>query len=412
MKNTQFVKIFAVLLLVIAAIVSCNRESLLEDQPAPEANSSKLITYNSQGIPGQYIVVMNEDHLSAGLRSATTYEQRQQLMREDGQRLLDKHRIGTDKIQRVYGTALKGMCLSGLSEQEVQNLIADPAVKYLEQDQLVQLQGGPPTKPIASCASNESNEDVVPCGVELVNGGADYNGGHKAYILDTGIDLDHPDLNVADYGFNAVLTKPKDLTLDDGNGHGTHVAGIIAAENNGIGVIGVAAGALVVPVKVLSYKGSGSYSGIIAGVDWVAGDADPGDVANMSLGGGIDYALNEAVLTASNNGIWFTLAAGNESSHAGLFSPSSTNGDYVRTIAAMDCNSVWAYYSNYGMPPVDYIAPGTAICSTYKDGGYTSMSGTSMAAPHAAGVLLATNGNPNACGTVTFNGQDYPIICK
>lgn len=411
MKNAHIVGFFAAFVLAVALIGGCNRESLLEEQPEPEYFSSRLITYTSNVIPGQYIVVMKEDHLSAGLRTAATYAQRQQLMKEEGQRFLKKHGIAASKIQYVYGTALKGLALKNLSEQEIQTLLADPAVKYMEQDQVVSLQGGPP-KPTGSCASNDS--EIVPCGIDLVNGGAVYGGSNKAYVLDTGIDLDHPDLYVASYGFNAN-TKLKDAaTLDDANGHGTHVSGTIAAiAGNGKGVVGVAAGALVVPVKVLDSRGSGAITGIIAGVDYVGGNGQAGDVANMSLGGGISPTLDEAVITASLNGIWFVVAAGNSAADANNYSPARANGDFVRTIAAMDCNLVWASYSNYGMPPVDYIAPGSGICSTYKEGGYASLSGTSMATPHASGVILATNGAPDICGTVNRNSTDtgYPRIC-
>lgn len=123
--------------------------------------------------------------------------------------------------------------------------------------------------------------------------------GYTVWVLDTGIDLDHADLNVdANRGFTA-FTKGRDAGKDDGNGHGTHVAGTIAALNKGIDVVGVAAGAVVVPVKVLDSRGSGSWSGVLAGIDHVAANASPGDCANMSLGGGFNQELNDAVKNAA-----------------------------------------------------------------------------------------------------------------
>ncbi|HWS00124.1 MAG TPA: S8 family serine peptidase, partial [Prolixibacteraceae bacterium] len=187
------------------------------------------------------------------------------------------------------------------------------------------------------------------------------------------------------------------MTANDDNGHGTHVAGIIAAKNDEFGVVGVAPGAKVIPVKVLNRSGSGSYSGIIAGVDWVAAHGGVGDVANMSLGGPAYPDLDDAVETAAAGGIKFALAAGNESTNALTRSPARANGANVYTVSAMDKNNNWAYFSNYGNPPVDYCAPGVSIYSTYKGGKYATMSGTSMAAPHVAGLLLlgniATDGN-------------------
>jgi subtilisin family serine protease len=140
---------------------------------------------------------------------------------------------------------------------------------------------------------------------------------------------------------------------------------------------------------VLDRRGSGSTSGVIAGVDYVAANASSSDVANMSLGGGISTSLDEAVLNASAH-LRFVLAAGNESDDADSHSPARVNGPNVYTISAMDINDNWAYFSNYG-PSVDYCAPGYSIQSTYKNGGYATLSGTSMAAPHVCGLLLLTN---------------------
>lgn len=186
--------------------------------------------------------------------------------------------------------------------------------------------------------------------------------------------------------FVVGITSP-----DDDNGHGSHCAGIVAALNNTIGVIGVAAGATVVPVKVLNKRGSGTYDAIIAGVNYVAGAGKSGDVANMSLGGGVSAALNSAVINAAATGIKFALAAGNESTSATTKSPASANGSNIYTISAMASGDLWASYSNFDNPPVDFCEPGSSIYSTYKGGGYATLSGTSMAAPHAAGILLLGN---------------------
>ena len=196
---------------------------------------------------------------------------------------------------------------------------------------------------------------------------------------------------------------------DDENGHGTHVAGTVAAIDNNIGVVGVAAGATVVAVKVLNRRGSGSISGVIAGVDYVAANAPSGDVANMSLGGGFYQPLNDAVESAAGKGIKFALAAGNESTNAGSRSPASANGTNVYTVSAMSSGDRWASYSNYGNPPVDICAPGSSIPSTWKDGGYNTISGTSMATPHVAGILLL--GNLQTDGTVSGDpdGNADPI---
>jgi subtilisin family serine protease len=227
-------------------------------------------------------------------------------------------------------------------------------------------------------------------------------------VIDTGIDYTHPDLNVNTTLSKTFVARTKSAT--DDNGHGSHVAGTIAAIDNTIGVVGVAAGAEVVAVKVLDKRGSGDYSVVIAGVDYVAATAASGDVVNMSLGGPVSDALDAAVLAAANKGIKFALAAGNESQNANNSSPARVNHSNVYTISAMDASDVWAYFSNYANPPVDYCAPGVNINSTWKSGGYSTISGTSMASPHAAGVLML--GNPTSDGNVIGDpdGNADPII--
>jgi len=125
---------------------------------------------------------------------------------------------------------------------------------------------------------------VTPPGITRVGGGATYTGSKKAWIIDTGIDLNHPDLNVNVAAGKTFVARTS--TPEDDNGHGTHCAGIVAAIDNSVGVVGVAAGAPVVPVKVLDKRGSGAMSVIIAGVDFVTANGVAGDAANMSLGGG------------------------------------------------------------------------------------------------------------------------------
>ena len=189
-----------------------------------------------------------------------------------------------------------------------------------------------------------------------------------------------------DLAFSATFLG-SNTTPDDQNGHGTHVAGTVGAKNNTTGVVGVASDALVVAVRVLNRNGSGTTSGVIAGVDYVAANAAAGDAANMSLGGGASTALDNAVLAASSS-CPFAVAAGNDSANANNYSPARVNGPNVYTVSSMTSSNTWSSFSNYGNPPVDYCAPGSSIYSTYKGGGYTTLSGTSMASPHVCGILL------------------------
>jgi subtilisin family serine protease len=409
MKSNLFLFLLLVFSLSILTFIGCEKEKQFDSDVTSDL--MEIANFQSQPIANQYIVVLND----AGPRARVApsdYDLALARVLNTGKDMAIKANIDPEKVTRSYAASITGFVISGISQDELSRLQRNSAIKFIEQDQTISIYGGPPRGGGSSACAN-SNSEVVPCGVTAVNGGANYTGNKKAYILDTGIDLTHADLNVANYGFNAFTSGRDGNSLNDGNGHGTHCAGTLAAiGGNGIGVVGVAAGALVVPVKVLDRNGSGSISGVIGGVDYVGANASTGDVANMSLGGGASTALDNAVVNASISGVWFVIAAGNNSANANNYSPARANGPYIRTIASMTCSGSWSSFSNFGMPPVDWIAPGSAVCSTYKDGGYASLSGTSMAAPHAAGVILVKGANPNTCGNVSHSSGSYPRICN
>jgi hypothetical protein len=292
---------------------------------------------------------------------------------------------GGGAVTATYENTIRGFAMNA-SAQGMANMMArNPRIAFCEQDQVMSI----PTVQAAP-GGVTAQAETIPWGITRVNGGVS-GVTRRAWVLDTGIDLDHPDLNV-----NTALSKSftREKNADDGNGHGSHVAGTIAAKGgNGIGVIGVAAGAQVIAVKVLTRNGSGTTSGVIQGVDYAAANFTSGDVANMSLGGGYSQALNDAVIAAATKGLRFALAAGNESTDASTTSPASANHANIYTISAFAQGDVWASYSNYGNPPVDYAS-------------YATLSGTSMAAPHMAGILLL--GSPRSGGTVTGDPDGNP----
>jgi len=203
----------------------------------------------------------------------------------------------------------------------------------------------------------------------------------NVYVLDTGVDATHPDLNVV--GHVAFAGGPN----RDCHGHGTHVAGTVAAKDDANDVVGVAPGAPVTGVKVLGCNGSGSNSGVIAGIDWVTANAVKPAVANMSLSGGATQAVDDAVRRSAASGVFYAVAAGNEGTNACTRSPARAGGgtnNGIMTLAATDSADREASFSNYGSC-VDLWAPGVSVLSTRKGGGTATMSGTSMASPHGAG---------------------------
>ncbi|MCM8556324.1 S8 family serine peptidase [Sphingomicrobium sediminis] len=309
------------------------------------------------------------------------------------------------KLLFTYADSIRGFAVkmpAGASVRaDIANLRANNAnIASCEQDLEITLNVAPPTGKGPKGGGSDPAQDV-DWGVQVVGSGAPISG-RTAYVIDSGVDLDHPDLNVVGAGFYSVGRN-----ADDQNGHGTHVAGTIGAVDNAIGFKGVAPGAPIVAVRVLDRRGSGSTSGVIAGVNWVAANASPGDVANMSLGGGISTSLDDAVKAAAAKGIKMVLAAGNESRDAGTSSPARAEGPNIFTISAVDSNNRLASFSNYGSV-VDYAEPGVGIASTYKDGGYARLSGTSMAAPHAAGILM-TQGTISNGGAITDTSGDGKV---
>lgn len=359
--------LFSAVCLACMVVAGCSdKDSLTSVNEEP--------TLKSASVAAKYIIVMKSD--AAIAKSDLTA--RNAKVKEKAQGLLKKYAI-TGQVEEVYETALQGFTVK-IAPGQAKKLGSDSNVKYVEADKMIalspiEMNGKPVPQPVAQS---------VPWGITRVNGGVSAVG-KTAWIIDTGIDLDHPDLTVDVNRSRSFLGGT--TTPDDQNGHGTHVAGTIAAKANNIGVVGVAAGATVVAVRVLDRRGSGSTSGVIAGINYVAANGVAGDVANMSLGGSVSTSLDDAVLGASKS-VKFALAAGNETDNANNHSPARVNGPNIYTVSAMDNADKFAYFSNYGNPPVDYCAPGVSIYSTYKDGSYATLSGTSMATPHVAGILL------------------------
>ncbi|MBW8330832.1 MAG: S8 family peptidase [Prolixibacteraceae bacterium] len=387
--------LFTAVCLASLLIVGCSQKETI----FPSDEESLIL--KSASVAGKYIVVLKEDAEIASANLTT----RNDRVKAKAFGLLKKYEV-SGEIEEVYETALQGFTVR-MAPGQAKKMEMDLNVGYIEADKVISLS---PIEMKAKPGGTTPPPESTPWGITRVGGGAIYTGPNVAWIIDTGIDLDHPDLNVdLTHGWNFVTGT---LNADDDNGHGSHCAGIVAAEDNTIGVVGVAAGATVVPVKVLNKRGSGAYSAIIAGVNFVAANGKSGDVANMSLGGPYYLALNQAVSNAAGKGILFSLAAGNESTDAGTKSPASTNGPNIYTVSAMDSADKFAYFSNYGNPPIDYCAPGVSIYSTYKGGGYTTLSGTSMAAPHVAGVLLW--GSIHTSGAVINDpdGNPDPIAHK
>ncbi len=307
-----------------------------------------------------------------------------------------------------------------IPEHFLDEVRSDPRVAIVERDGPVSLIkpvvgpkappwcGDNPSHPACGGDDGGSGGQTTPWGITRVGGAMDGTG-KTAWIIDTGIDLDHPDLNTSKNCHANFVTRGKN-SADDGNGHGTHVAGTVGAIDNDIDVVGVAQNAWVCAVRVLDNSGSGTFEWVINGVNYVAGNAASGDAANMSLGAsGSNATLEQAIQDAAANGIQFALAAGNSGDDANNYTPARTEGTNIYTISAIDSNDCMPSWSNWGNPPVDFAAPGVSVLSTARGGGTTTMSGTSMSTPHVTGILLlgGVKGDGTACNDP--DGNPDPI---
>ncbi|MEU7556318.1 S8 family serine peptidase [Streptomyces sp. NPDC044571] len=295
------------------------------------------------------------------------------------------HKYGGE-LQRTYSSGVNGFSASGLSETEAKRLAADPAVGKVVQNKKFTInatQDNPPSWGLDRIDQTAKSGDKKYTYPDSAGEGV------TAYVIDTGIRVTHKDFGGrATHGFDAV---DNDDSADDGNGHGTHVAGTIAGTGHG-----VAKKAKLVAVRVLDDNGSGTTEQVVAGIDWVTQHHSGPSVANMSLGGGADEALDEAVRRAIASGVTFAVAAGNESSDAGKGSPARV--PEAITVASSTVDDAQSSFSNFGSV-VDLYAPGSDITSDWNDSdtGTKTISGTSMATPHVTGtaaVYLA--GHPSA----------------
>ncbi|MBO3679833.1 S8 family peptidase [Streptomyces sp. NEAU-YJ-81] len=279
------------------------------------------------------------------------------------------------KLSRTYDSAINGFSASGLSDTEAKRLAADPSVAKVVQNHRYTVKGtqeNPPSWGLDRIDQEDTEGD------KAYNYPDSAGEGVTAYVVDTGVRTSHKDFEGrATSGFDAI---DNDDDADDGNGHGTHVAGTIAGAEHG-----VAKKAKVVAVRVLDDQGSGTTEQVVAGIDWVTENHEGPSVANMSLGGTPDEALDAAVQKAIDSGVTFAVAAGNESSDASQSSPARVK-DAI-TVASSTDQDEQSDFSNYG-DVVDIFAPGSDITSDWNtdDDATNTISGTSMATPHVVGA--------------------------
>lgn len=415
----KLLKAIFMVMLMIAIHTSCTNENNIGSTDAEQVISP--LSAEGDIIPGQFIISISEDIIKPAVlqvdqESFRTREEKGATMEAlkvdieaSIKEFLANLDINENEILAIYSVLDAGAALK-ISDEKYEKLIKADGIVSVEYDRKVSL----PDFTIESIDEpGESRAQTTPCGITNAGGYVNASQSRWIWVVDTGIDLDHADLNVVT---NTTYAKSfVGGSANDCNGHGTHCAGTAAARNNNIGVVGVAANAPVVPIRVLNCGGSGSTSGIISGLNHVATYDLAGDVVNMSLGGyyGSNCANGSSYRTSvknlGNSGTRVAIAAGNSAANAAFYQPACINNTRVYTISSMTCGKSFSSFSNYNMNPVDYIATGSSVYSTYLNGGYATLSGTSMATPHVAGICQVRNNAPRKVGNVYNRGENYPI---
>ena len=349
----------AVTLGAVLALAACSDQSPVAGR-APVA--APLLSAGANAIDGQYIVVLND---GANPRSVAA--------------------IAGVEPGYVYTAAVNGFSAE-LNAGQLNALQHNPNVAYIEQDQSV---AATTTQSGATWGIDRIDQRARP-----LSGTYNYTTTAStvyAYVIDTGIYASHSQ-------FGGRASNVYDALGGNGtdcNGHGTHVAGTI-----GSATYGVAKSVRLRGVRVLDCNGSGSTSGIIAAIDWLRVNRANPAVANLSLGGGLSSTLNTAINNLANSGVFVAVAAGNENQNACNVSPASAAS--ATTVAASTSTDAKASYSTYGSC-VDLYAPGSSITSTWLNGGTNTISGTSMASPHVAGVAALYKGTYGDAASSTID---------
>lgn len=391
MKTNVSIPKLSALLLPLVFTFSCKNSLEKVDPINKEKISNLSVVLISDSSHAGYIILLKPSEREQILLQGRSqnYETQQTVMRSYASNILQRNGIKNDKVKSVY--SFVGGFHADLSYEEVNKIKNDASVDKIDVNHVFTVDLPKPT----SVSDMGILAEQTPPGVTRVRGGVNNALAIPIWVLDTGCDLDHPELNVSRARAKSFVSGT--TTANDDHGHGTHVSGIIGARKNGNGVVGVAPNALIVPVKIANSSGVTSDALIISGFDYAGANAAPGDVINASLGYPQRISkptVDSAVMRVARRFINIVLAAGNSRDDVQYYPMVKLVHSYIDVVSAIDASDHFAVNypnssngSNFG-PSITFAEPGVSIYSTWKDGGYATLSGTSMAAPHKSALFI------------------------
>lgn len=336
---------------------------------------------------------------------------------------LDQRNISRGQARKFVDGAVG--FVSRLNSSQVAALRNDPNIQAVVED--FQMQSKPRMQSRPQMQGGDFGEwlydpaNKASCAIPLMGGSSPGANRSSIWIVDSGVEATHIDLNVSrNPNFSISLIAGESAT-EDFVGHGTHCAGLAAGMGKGVpGVTGMSPGAEIIPIKVLDRDGFGNWSDLVLALDHIEKFGTAGDVVMMSLGdsGVMDCESSEPILRniildLGNKGVFVVMSAGNDSALASTNLPGCINGPNILTVGSLDfsCGNLkgLSSFSNSGIPPVDWVAPGENLVSTFPGNSYNVMSGTSMSAALVAGLIHSKGSLPNRSNTVTFGGVIYPV---
>lgn len=388
----------ALAILIIPFVISCEENEMANLSENLEVDDEESISISQEVgsiVKDEYIVLFKPEAVALRSTSSSRSIQENRLIVEGvGKDLFRDYRIDDRQFGEVIsGEVFQGIAIKGVTDQMLKSIVKDERVLEAVPNKLYGMSiPNPLEATFRSILVPSDDKTLQKNSAQVVN----YLGGvinmeksqRKVWIIDSGIDLDHPDLNV-----NKSLSRsfvPNENTPDDLFGHGTHVAGIVGAKMNGKGTTGMAAGIELVSIKVLDKDGVGSDLNLMNAINYLQNALQPGDIVNLSILTEHSQCLLNFIDILRRKDIYITVAAGNFRDHVRDYLPASVDFDNVYVVGALNADNSYAQFSNYGSQETYVLAPGEGIYSTFKDGQYARLTGTSMAAPYVAGILAST----------------------